>query len=129
MSEVERVAEALAAGAATGLTETVRRVVRDVSARLLTLPGRHRPAADDAPSDADEGASADDGAGAEEGAGAHEGTGAGADEGEGERGGQAPVGGRAATAGSGPAATYHVVATGARGVLVGDHAVQHNTFN
>ncbi|MBZ6209654.1 hypothetical protein KVH31_24465 [Streptomyces olivaceus] len=118
-------AEALAAGAATGLTETVRRVVRDVSARLLTLPGRHRPAADDAPSDADEGASADDGAGAEEGAGADEGEG----EGEGERGGQAPVGGRAATAGSGPAATYHVVATGARGVLVGDHAVQHNTFN
>ncbi|GHJ02391.1 hypothetical protein ACFY1G_15485 [Streptomyces olivaceus] len=119
MSEVERVAEALAAGAATGLTETVRRVVRDVSARLLTLPGRRRPAADDAPSDADEGASADDGAGAEEGAGAD----------EGERGGQAPVGGRAATAGSGPAATYHVVATGARGVLVGDHAVQHNTFS
>lgn len=39
------------------------------------------------------------------------------------------MGGRAATAGSGPAATYHVVATGARGVLVGDHAVQHNTFN
>ncbi|MFF7801876.1 hypothetical protein [Streptomyces olivaceus] len=113
MSEVERVAEALAAGAATGLTETVRRVVRDVSARLLTLPGLRRPAADDAPSDADEGASADDGAAAEEG----------------ERGGQAPEGGRAATAGSGPAATYHVVATGARGVLVGDHAVQHNTFN
>ncbi|MFE9289109.1 hypothetical protein [Streptomyces olivaceus] len=107
MSEVERVAEALAAGAAAGLTETVRRVVRDVSARLLTLPGRRRPAADDAPSDADEGAGAD----------------------EGERGGQAPEGGRAATAGSGPAATYHVVATGARGVLVGDHAVQHNTFN
>ncbi|AOW87603.1 hypothetical protein BC342_14765 [Streptomyces olivaceus] len=104
---MERVAEALAAGAATGLTETVRRVVRDVSARLLTLPGRHRPAADDAPSDADEGAGAD----------------------AGERGGQAPVGGRAATAGSGPAATYHVVATGARGVLVGDHAVQHNTFS
>ncbi|GHI90874.1 hypothetical protein [Streptomyces olivaceus] len=119
MSEVERVAEALAAGAATGLTETVRRVVRDVSARLLTLPGRRRPAADDAPSDADEGASADDGAAAEEGAGPD----------EGERGGQAPEGGRAATAGSGPAATYHVVATGARGVLVGDHAVQHNTFN
>ncbi|MBZ6230964.1 hypothetical protein [Streptomyces olivaceus] len=107
MSEVERVAEALAAGAATGLTETVRRVVRDVSARLLTLPGRRRTAADDAPSDADEGAGAE----------------------EGERGGQAPEGGRAATAGSGPAATYHVVATGARGVLVGDHAVQHNTFN
>ncbi|MFE9342500.1 hypothetical protein [Streptomyces olivaceus] len=121
MSEVERVAEALAAGAATGLTETVRRVVRDVSARLLTLPGRRRPAADDAPLDADEGASAD------EDAGAHEGTGRGAD--KGERGGQAPEGGRAATAGSGPAATYHVVATGARGVLVGDHAVQHNTFN
>ncbi|WFB87303.1 MULTISPECIES: hypothetical protein [Streptomyces] len=119
MSEVERVAEALAAGAATGLTETVRRVVRDVSARLLTLPGLRRPAADDAPSDADEGASADDGAAAEEGAGPD----------EGERCGQAPEGGRAATAGSGPAAAYHVVATGARGVLVGDHAVQHNTFN
>ncbi|MBZ6139349.1 hypothetical protein [Streptomyces olivaceus] len=113
MSEVERVAEALAAGAATGLTETVRRVVRDMSARLLTLPGLRRPAADDAPSDADDGAAAEEGAGPDEG----------------ERCGQAPEGGRAATAGSGPAAAYHVVATGARGVLVGDHAVQHNTFN
>ncbi|MEU2729614.1 hypothetical protein ABZ650_18030 [Streptomyces griseoviridis] len=50
----------------------------------------------------------------------------GADGGRGTDGG-AGVDGGAVVAGSG--AAYHVVATGSRGVLVGDHAVQHNTFN
>ncbi|MEV7435464.1 hypothetical protein ACIQJX_07860 [Streptomyces griseoviridis] len=102
MSEMERVAEALAAGATAGLAGTVRRVVRDVSGRLLALPdldggeggGGCLPEGDDGGSGTDVGAGVDGGA---------------------------------VVAGSG--AAYHVVATGSRGVLVGDHAVQHNTFN